>query len=104
MDLRAGWDYFAPAPGTEDKMFCRVCGDEMDCKRNVKGATSFVEAMGGTGHLHDSFTCKNSGQPWHNQVLKLKLEARSTSSTKLSRMFLEEAEEIKLSRLHTKDV
>jgi hypothetical protein len=100
----AGWDAFSPDPGTTDVMYCRVCDEKMDVERNVNGPTGMAESMAGRKHLHDSFRCPNVGQKWHNQVLKLKQEARSTASASVENLIHQEIEQILKTRQHTKDV
>ena len=82
----AGWDYFTPDFGEVEKMCCKVCGQEMSCKRGVNGSTSFIEAMGGFKRLHDVFKCKYSQENWHQRVLRMRIEAEKTGSNKLKEM------------------
>tara|TARA_Y100000034_G_scaffold124892_1_gene173677 strand:+ start:292 stop:621 length:330 start_codon:yes stop_codon:yes gene_type:complete len=100
---RAGWDSFTPAPGEEEKMSCRVCGEDMEVNRNVNGPTGYVEAMAKRGHPHDHFFCKNSGEDWHNQVLRIRQSAEENPSKLIAHMMSVEANEIILTRKATKD-
>jgi len=67
------WDSFHCKPGTVISMQCRVCGSDMNVKRDVEGPASFTGALGGFKHIHDHFTCPNSEEGWHEQIIKLKL-------------------------------
>jgi hypothetical protein len=89
-----GWDAFQPDPGVEDKMFCRVCGEEMEVRRNVEGPRSYTEAVGGGKSLHDSFVCKNSGEKWHQQALEILKMAEKTPSKVMEEMLKKEVQEI----------
>ena len=94
MALRSGYDIFTPDPGTHDSMICMTCNSKMDVRRNVFGPTGSVEARSGSGHLHDVFTCKNSGRDWHNKVIDLMEEKRKTKSDKISSILQEEIDEV----------
>ena len=99
-----GWDGFQTAPGEQEKGFCCVCGQELDVSRNVMGPTSSVEAMAGHKHLHDSFTCKNSGEKWHMQALAILQKAEETPSKIIEDQLKLEAAEIISKKEATKDV
>lgn len=99
--LHAGYDTLAPACGEHDSMTCRTCGDVMNVERNIMGATSFAEAMGGRKHLHDRFICPNAGTPWHEQVIALMKEGDKTSSATIRGILLKEITEILASRRPT---
>lgn len=92
MSYERGWDCFMPDPGEHLELRCRVCDSNMDVKRDVNGATSWVSAIAGSKKLHDSFTCPNSGLGWHKQVLALKKEAQMSVSRTISSTLLAEAE------------
>lgn len=79
-----GWDYFAPDPGKCESCECRVCGTNMDVKRDCEGPTSTVMAMGGFKRKYDRFTCPNVGQDWHTQAMNLRQEIEKTSSAALA--------------------
>ena len=63
-----------PAPGTVKTAKCGVCGRQMNIERNVLGATSWAESMGGGKHLHDRFTCPHITQNWHKRIYRLKMD------------------------------
>jgi hypothetical protein len=98
-----GWDAFQPDPGIEDRMFCRVCGQEMEVSRNVIGPRSSIEAMGNHKSAHDSFTCKDSHKDWHEQALAILEFAQKTPSKMLEIMLKTEAQEIIDCKQATKD-
>lgn len=100
MTYAAGWDYFSPTPGTQDKMYCRVCCTSMTATRNINGPTGSIEAMGGGKHLHDSFACPFSGEDWHCQVLALKIRMEKEICKKIYDMLESEMREV----LQTKKV
>ena len=89
-----GWDIFYPNCDTVSEMFCKACDMKMNVRRHVNGPRSWAESM---AHLtgndyadHDCFTCPNSGKPWHNQVIALKIEARNTASSSITKIIEEE--------------
>lgn len=93
---------FTPDPGeVEGPVHCGVCGEVMDVKRGCNGPTSSIMAMGGSKRDYDFFSCSLRGELWHKQVSKLRDMARSTASSKLRAMFLEESQEILKSRQAT---
>lgn len=97
--------YYTPDCGEVpkgEKVCCGVCNDKMKVKRNCYGPRGFASAMAGSKHHYDSFTCPNYKEKWHEQVVKLRREARSTSSAKLAQMFLEEVDDILKNRKPTK--
>lgn len=81
-----GYDTFAPSPGAEKEMSCKVCGTVCDCSRNAYGPTGFAESVGGMGHAHDRFTCPNTDEDWHKQVIGLMREIENTASGSLRAM------------------
>ena len=96
-------DRSTPDPGkVEGPLFCGVCGEEMDVKRNVNGPRGSVQAMSGGKSPHDVFTCPHREEQWHEQVVALRKEAKKTPSAKLEKLLLEEAEEILQSKECTK--
>lgn len=97
-----GWDYFTPPPGKVDSMTCRVCGSNMNLKRNVNGPTGWAESVGGGKHLHDTFSCSFAGEKWHDQALRLKKLAEETPSFEIQKIYEKEADEIIETRTPTK--
>lgn len=98
----AGYDHFTPDPGKFKEMECAVCRDKMDVRRNVNGPTGMAEAMGGGKHLHDSFSCPNSGEDWHDQLIALDKELRKTSSSAIAAILEKEIEEVRKLRICTR--
>jgi hypothetical protein len=103
----SGWESFSPEAGTVDKMYCRVCGEEMDVQRNVMGPTGFAEAMSvahgmSKGHLHDSFHCKYAQENWHSQARVLKQKIEKEPSKIISDLLKTEVNLILLNRKVTK--
>jgi hypothetical protein len=86
----AGYDHFTPDPGKFKEMECAVCRDKM------------AEAMGGGKHLHDSFSCPNSGEDWHDQLIALDKELRKTSSSAIALILEKEIEEVGRLRVCTR--
>ena len=83
-----GFDYFTPDTGKTYSMNCAACGESMDVARNVDhygrwGKTDPPRKI-------DKFTCKNSGQKWHDQVISLRKFQRDTPSNVLSKLVEEE--------------
>jgi len=87
-----GW--LCPEQGKMKTADCGICGSPMNVKRNVLGPTSWIESMGRGEHLHDSFTCPNFEEDWHEKIVKLKSEARNTASDKIKKILEEEVIEI----------
>jgi hypothetical protein len=87
-----GWAH--PRPGTVQSMNCGVCGESMEVTRNVKGSTSFAEAIGKKGHVHDSFRCQHYRKDWHRRVSALMDEGRATKSESIRKVLQKEIEDI----------
>ncbi len=105
--LRSPSDHCFPSPGEYLTVNCGVCGMGMTVKRNVLGATGFVEAMaiqaGQTkGHLHDKFVCKDREKSWHQQARAIRKMASESPSKRLADLLTEEADEIVRTRKATK--
>lgn len=98
----SGYDHFTPAPDTHREMFCNACGDSMDVQRGVNGPTSWAESMGKGKHLHDKFTCPNSGEDWHDQLIALDKELRKTSAARIASLIEAEIAEVKATRVCTR--
>jgi len=81
MTLHSGWDSFTPAPGTVDKMQCRICGEDLEVRRNCNGPTGYAESLAGMKHLHDHFYCKHSEEDWHKNAYALKQQQENSAST-----------------------
>jgi hypothetical protein len=103
MQYSKGWDLFQPNCGEQDKMFCRVCNQEMAVIRNVVEPRSFAEAIGNLKSEHDTFICKNSYKDWHQKALDILQEAEKTSSEKLKEMLKNQAKEIIENRNQSKN-
>ncbi len=86
IDWRGNNGWFFPKPGTVKAARCGICGSLMNVKRNVLGPTGWAESMAHQGHLHDSFTCPNLNKDWHEKIVNLKSEARSTACDKIKKI------------------
>jgi len=98
-------EHWFPEPGTVPEgviVHCGVCGDAMECTRDISGPTSFVMAMAKSKRDHDSFFCPNRDRSWHQQVVALRDQATKTPSGMLGQMFMHEAAEIAEHRKCTK--
>jgi hypothetical protein len=105
--FHSGWDHFTPEPGKKKKMFCRVCKEKMDVKRNVKGATGWAEAMSvahgkSEGHLHDTFSCPLAQEDWHNQARILKERIEKETSRLVAKLLKKELKQVLKTRKPTK--
>lgn len=100
-----GWDHFSPDNAEEfEYQNCLVCGTKFDVKKNAYGPTGWSESMARRGHKHDVLTCPHSGTDWHNQAVMLRKEAEKTSSSKLEKQLIKEADDICKTRVATKVV
>jgi len=79
----SGYDIFFPDPGTNEKMYCNVCGSECNAERNKEGPTSSTQAMFGGKRKHDCFVCPHTGESWHDNAIELIKEYRDTKSKRL---------------------
>jgi hypothetical protein len=61
-------------------MKCKVCGAECVARRNVMGPTCLAAAMGRSETLHDSFSCPNIPEDWHDKAVELYEAAEATPS------------------------
>ena len=92
--FHAGWDHFTPEPGKEKEMFCRVCKEKMDVKRNVNGPTGWTEATGGRKHVHDTFSCPFAQEDWHNQARVLLERIQKETSRTIAKMLKKEVKQV----------
>lgn len=105
----SGFDYFTPDAGTTDTIFCLACDKVMQVERNVDyRGRSWVAQGGGLAHPPpprkvDKFTCANSGQDWHDQVIALRKFQRHTPSKTLEKLVEEEITLIIKSKTPTKE-
>jgi DNA replicative helicase MCM subunit Mcm2 (Cdc46/Mcm family) len=79
-----GWDAFSPDPGSQKTMRCRVCGQEMNVKRNCEGPRSSIGAMAGCKSKYDFFSCPDAAEEWHYQALRIKQMIADTPSASLA--------------------
>lgn len=84
IDWRANIGYCFPAPGTVDKVKCGICGEQMDVKRNVLGATSFAESLAGSKHRHDRYTCPHIYEAWHKRIEELRIDVTDAEARNAS--------------------
>lgn len=92
---------FTPDSGSSGDVYCGVCSEKMNCKKNLYGPRGMTEALSGHKSYYDEFLCKFSEEKWHEQVVSLRKEADKTSSFKLRTMLLAEAQEILLTKIPT---
>ena len=87
LHYHSGFDYFTPDVGTTDSMSCLACGIEMQVERNVDyyGRWPLSRADAKARKI-DKFTCVNSSQDWHDQVIALRKFQRDTPSNTLSEL------------------
>lgn len=78
-----GYDFFTSGPDVIDKIECKVCGENCDVKRGVRGPTSYASAMAKNNPLHDSFSCPYSDIDWHEQALGIVREIEDCHSPSL---------------------
>jgi hypothetical protein len=99
----AGVDHFTPEPGTDPyTKVCLACGENLLVKKDCFGPTSSMGAQFGVKRAYDEWYCANSGEDWHNQVIKLRDEKRKTASKSLERIFSEEIDDILRTKTATK--
>ncbi len=99
-------DLWMPAIGIvppDKHITCGVCGDVMRERRDIFGPTGMIESMAGNGHRHDTFTCPNRGEVWHDQVRALHSQIRDTPSVLIADMLLQEVAEVLRTRTPTKE-
>lgn len=100
-----GYDYFTP-DAKNYKAFvyqkCRVCDEPFDVSPPRNAATSMIEAMAHMEHMHVEFTCKHSGQVWHDQAYRLLKEMEATASQKLLELLDQERREIVANKTPTR--
>jgi hypothetical protein len=108
----SGWDFFAPKPFECTRMFCRVCEEEMQVKREALlkvewDADPELERMTQWGmserRPHDRFYCLNSAKAWHKQVLALRKEIVATASLFLQQLLEKEIGQILQEKIPTKE-
>lgn len=74
----------------------------MEVQRGVEVSRTFAEAMGKMTFPSDSFTCPESEQDWHRQIVSLLQEQGRTRSAKLTALLQEEIDEILATKTPTK--
>ena len=97
---------YSPEAGTHDsqeKIYCGVCGDVMDARFGLNGPTGSIEAMAGRKHLHDSYTCPNTKELWHDQVVSLREEKHKTPSAVIEELLEREVQMVLEHREPTKN-
>lgn len=96
---------YSPDPGTVPEgtvVFCGVCGDKCDERRDLFGARSYAASITGHREKFDAWSCPNSDKKWHKQAWKLMEMADATPSTKIAALLEEEVQEILKYRKPTK--
>lgn len=85
-------------PGGEDRN-CLICDALMNVERNCYGPTSWAGSMAGIKKKHDRFTCPNSKEDWHIQLVDIKDLMRTVrASGALTSILQKEFADIKLSK------
>jgi len=95
-----GYDYFCPDPGKWDSCKCKVCGSEMDVKKDCYGPTSWAMAMSKSKRKYDEFACPHLGEEWHNKAYDLLLESENTASESVKRIVLNDLKKVVISNLN----
>lgn len=98
----AGFDHFTPEVGSRKEMVCLACGSKMKKEVCSYGPTGMAEAMSKSKHFHDTFSCKYSGEKWHDQVIHLFQYMRKCPSKVISDLIQQEIEEVIKSKTPTK--
>ncbi len=83
--------------------FCGICNDKMSVERGIMGATSFMEGMSRSKHLHDRFECPNLDEKWHIQVKAIRKKMNDTPSKAIEDLMAKEVEGILKTRKPTKE-
>ena len=81
-----GYDFFTALPDTVDEMVCKVCGEVCDVERSVSGPMSFGGAMMNKKTIHDSFSCSDSDEDWHEQALEIFRDIQGCHSPSLKKI------------------
>jgi len=85
--------YVCP-PGTEEEVFCGICGALMRAKRDQHGPTSYAMSMANMKRDYDYFECPLRMSHWHQKVVKIREFMKSVPSDVLCRLMREECDEI----------
>ena len=72
--------------------------------RDIMSARSWAGAMGGIKSKCDSFTCPETPNDWHRQVLSLHQRIETEPSAKISAILEQEIKEILETKIATKRV
>lgn len=99
-----GWDMFFFEPGEKSEATCLVCKAKMNVKRDIETPTSSAEAMGKIKSRKDVFTCPDSKEDWHKQVLKMKQFIIEIPSLTLAMLVEKEMNSILKNKKATKKV
>lgn len=92
---------FTPNAGTvESPVYCGVCGQKCEETRDINGPRSYVENMAEVSSLYDEFVCPNGELEWHQQAVDISVEADKTSSNRLRKLLLDEADDIVANELY----
>lgn len=89
-----GLDYLTTAPGECENMFCPICTQVMKAQRDCTGPTGWAEAIAQRGHPHDTFTCVNYAEDWHQQLVKLRQYKDTIPSAAVRKLVEEEMSQI----------
>lgn len=97
-----GIDYFTPSAGVREEIHCKACGEPLSVKRNVKRTRGKYGFEIKPPRMIDVFSCENTDQRWHRQVIDLKKYLSRIPSRKISDIIEQEIEEILENREPTK--
>jgi hypothetical protein len=99
MTYTMGWDYSDPKHGMFDVMHCKACSKEMDVKKGVPGRGYGMHRS----TERDVFTCSQSGEKWHDQVIALMKFQLKTPSASISLLVEKEIRDILATKTTTKE-
>lgn len=100
--FHAGWDILTKDFHNPELIpKCKVCDQEM-IHEEVEGFRSFSASFLGNKTNFVRYTCPNSNERWHEQVLSLKQNQEECCSMKICTILQEEIDEILVSKTPTK--
>lgn len=98
-------DYYTPDCDTvHDDVNCGVCGAVMSVVRGHHGPRGYVQNMTGSKSFFDIFSCQNRKTDWHIQIVALRKLADKTPSAYITRILLDEANDVLSTQKPTKQI